>query len=125
MIIISQRWILRCNHSDLPHKNWPAPTICTSHNVRLICRIFERLDLIQNREQLLSAVIQGRKFAEATGHPIRYIDIVFVTYGQVKSQDLGIEKGICIEKNPSCDICGVRYYCIFYSDSKLTINSEG
>jgi len=81
---------------------------------RVICRIFERLGLIQNREQLLSAVIQGRKIAEATGYPIRYIDIVFVAYGQMKSEEFGIEKGICLERNPSCDICGVKDHCPYY-----------
>ena len=53
---------------------------------RVICRIFQRLGLIESKEQLLKTVIQGRKFAQATGHPIRYIDIVFVAYGQVESQ---------------------------------------
>jgi DNA-3-methyladenine glycosylase I len=53
---------------------------------RVICRIFQRLGLIESEEQLLKAVIQGRKFAQVTGHPIRYIDIVFVAYGQVRSQ---------------------------------------
>ena len=81
---------------------------------RVIRRIFERLGLIQNREQLLSAVIQGRKFANATGHPIRYIDIVFVAYGQMKSEEFGIQKGICLERNPLCDICRVKDYCNYY-----------
>lgn len=67
---------------------------------RVICRVFERLGLIENREQLLEAVLQGRKFAEATGYPIRYIDIVFVAYGQVKSSEYGIDRGICLEENP-------------------------
>jgi DNA-3-methyladenine glycosylase I len=81
---------------------------------RVICRIFQRLGLIESDKQLLTAVIQGRKFAEATGHPIRYIDIVFVAYGQMKSVEFGIEKGICLETNPSCKICGVKDYCNYY-----------
>jgi DNA-3-methyladenine glycosylase I len=87
---------------------------------RVICRIFERLGLIQNREQLLSAVIQGRKFAEAAGHPIRYIDIVLVAYGQMKSEEFGIKKGICLEKNPSCNMCGVIKYCNYFRGSLNT-----
>jgi DNA-3-methyladenine glycosylase I len=78
---------------------------------RVICRIFRRLGLIESDEQLLKTLIQGRKFAQATGHPIRCIDIVFVTYGQVKSQELGLDSGICLEQNPLCSICGVTDYC--------------
>jgi DNA-3-methyladenine glycosylase I len=80
---------------------------------RVVCRIFQRLGLIESEEQFLKTVIQGRKFADATGHPIRYIDIVFAAYGQVKSEDLGIEKGICLKDNPECPICGARNYCGF------------
>ena len=82
---------------------------------RVICRIFERLGLIESRESLLEAVIQGRKLAEATGNPIRYVDIIFVAYGQIKSPEFGIEHGICLEKNPSCHLCGARTFCNYYS----------
>jgi len=86
---------------------------------KVICRIFERLGLIENREQILEAVLQGRKFVEATGHPIRYIDIVFVAYGQVKSSEFGIERGICLEINPSCHLCGARNFCNYYSQQSV------
>lgn len=79
---------------------------------RVICRIFERLGLLENQKQLLKAVIQGRKFAAATGFPIRYIDIVFVAYGQVKSDEIGILKGICLT-TPRCCGCSIQNYCIF------------
>lgn len=78
---------------------------------RVICRIFQRLGLIESDEQLLKAVIQGRKFAQATEHPIRYIDIVFVAYGQMESEDFGLASGICLEYNPLCSLCGVKHYC--------------
>lgn len=45
---------------------------------RVITRIFSRLGLIQNEKQIHEAVEQGKRFSEATGHPIRYIDIIFV-----------------------------------------------
>jgi len=83
---------------------------------RVIRRIFQRLGLIESEGQLLKTVIQGKKFAQATGHPIRYIDIVFAAYGQVKSDEFGIERGICLEKNPACSICGVRSYCNYYRE---------
>lgn len=84
---------------------------------RVICRIFQRLGLIESDEQFLKTVIQGRKFAQATGHPIRYIDIVFVAYGQVESQEFGLASGICLKQNPLCSICGVTDYCNYYAQS--------
>lgn len=48
---------------------------------RAICRIFKRLGLIESDQQLLKTVIQGRKFAQATGFPNRYVDIIFAVYG--------------------------------------------
>ncbi len=88
---------------------------------RVISRIFKRLALIENEEQLLKTVIQGRKFAESTGYPIRYIDIVLVAYGQVQSVEFGIERGICLEAKPSCSICKVSEFCKFYSRNLQTI----
>ena len=77
---------------------------------RVICRIFNRLGLTETEGQLLKTVLQGRKFAEATGLPIRYIDIVFVAYGQARSMEFGIDRGICL-KNPRCNECGVKEFC--------------
>lgn len=79
---------------------------------RVMCRIFERLGLLESQGQLLKTVIQGRKFAAATGFPIRYIDIVFVAYGQVKSEEFGIAEGICLTK-PRCSECRIQSYCGF------------
>ncbi len=85
---------------------------------RVMCRIFERLGLLENQGQLLKAVIQGRKFAAATGLPIRYIDIVFVAYGQVKSEEIGIGEGICLTK-PRCSECRIQYHCGFMANTAL------
>jgi DNA-3-methyladenine glycosylase I len=86
---------------------------------RVILRVFERLGLIESRDQLLKTVIQGRKFAEATGLPIRYIDIVFVKYGQQgKSNYFGLDDGICLEKHPKCNICKLKKYCFFKGKCK-------
>ena len=82
---------------------------------RVICRIFERLGLIENRKQIHEAIEQGKKFAEATGNPIRYIDIVFVAYGQEKSKGSEIERGICLEEKPSCILCNAKNFCNYYS----------
>ena len=82
---------------------------------RVICRIFERLGLVENKDELLDVVLEGRKFADATGFPIRYIDIVFVAYGQVQSREIGIERGICLEKKPLCNLCEAQNFCLYYS----------
>lgn len=79
---------------------------------RVMTRIFKRLGLIQDENQLLETVIQGLKFSEETGLPIRYIDIMFVNYGQMgRDETIKLDDGICLEKNPKCDICGIREYC--------------
>lgn len=89
---------------------------------RVICRIFHRLGLIESNKQLLKAVIQGRKFAQAMRHPVRYIDIVFVVYGQMESKGFGIDRGICLENDPACSICGVRNHCNYYAQMNEFIN---
>jgi len=84
---------------------------------RVIRRVFFRLGLIEStgesESQLLEVIAQGERFAQATGHPMRYIDIVFVLYGQVESPDFGLEKGICLEEHPHCGVCDARPYCRF------------
>jgi DNA-3-methyladenine glycosylase I len=86
---------------------------------RVITRIFKRLGLIENEKQLLKTVIRGRKFSQETGYPIRYIDIVFVTYGQLGKNDyFGLNSGICLEKNPYCNSCGIKEYCEYYANRK-------
>jgi DNA-3-methyladenine glycosylase I len=86
---------------------------------RVIRRIFCRLGLVESEgeseEQLLKAVSQGHKFAQETGYPIRYIDIIFVAYGQVQSEGFGIEQGICLKDDPQCNICGVSQYCNYFA----------
>lgn len=84
---------------------------------RVIQRIYKRLGLIDDEKQLLKSVIIGRKFSEATGNPIRYIDIIMVKYGQQgRSDELGIVDGICLKINPQCDKCGVFEYCRFENE---------
>jgi DNA-3-methyladenine glycosylase I len=86
---------------------------------RVIERIFRRFGLVPDdlkRDALYVALIrEGQKFAKATGRPIRYIDIVFVTYGQDQTKDMGLERGICLEKKPSCSVCQAAKYCAYYA----------
>jgi DNA-3-methyladenine glycosylase I len=82
---------------------------------RVICRIFSRLGLISGKNDIAQAIDIGRKIALATGYPIRYVDIIFVKYGQMgKDEHFGLEDGICLEKNPKCRKCEVRDYCKYY-----------
>jgi len=79
---------------------------------RVVTRVFQRLGFIEDGKQLLKTVIQGRKFAAATDYSIRYIDIVFVKYGQSgKTADFKLDDGICLEKNPKCYLCVVNDLC--------------
>lgn len=78
---------------------------------RVICRIFKRLKLIDNEKQLLKSVIIGRKFAEATSLPIRYIDIVLVAYGQEREDESVLIRGICLNKSPLCHQCTITKHC--------------
>lgn len=85
---------------------------------RVIQRIFKRLGLVsgnlKNDALYLACIREGKKFAESTGYPIRYIDIVFVAYGQVQSSEIGIMQGICLEENPNCSMCGAMAFCDYY-----------
>lgn len=75
---------------------------------RVLMRIFKRLGLIKNTDDLFGAIEAGRQFSRATNLPIRYIDIIFVLYGQLNVPRL---KCICAEKNPNCGICGANKFC--------------
>jgi len=87
---------------------------------RVLRRIFKRIGLIKYNKQFLMTIIQGRRFSYFTGHPIRYIDICFVKYGQIGEEErFGLKDGICLEKNPRCNICGIQEYCNYYVEFKI------
>jgi len=80
---------------------------------RVICRILYRLGLIDDKDDIEKTVKVGREIAIKVGLPIRYIDIIFVKYGQRGVEEpFGLDDGICLEKNPRCHLCGVTEYCI-------------
>ena len=89
----------------------------------VLSRIFYRLGLtkserVKNDDDAEEVVEQGRRFASATGHPIRYIDIVFVLYGQVREIDFGLERGICLGDRPRCDLCQITSDCRYFTEMK-------
>lgn len=81
---------------------------------RVILRIFNRLGLIDNEKDLIGAVKVGRAFSEATKLPIRFIDIIFVLYGQLNQEKI---ECICSEITPKCNKCGVRSDCLYVNKS--------
>lgn len=92
---------------------------------RTITRIFNRIGLIESREQLLKTVIIGRKFSQETGQPIRYIDIVFAKYGQMgEDKNFGLDDGICLEESPKCSLCGIQGYCDYYNQLQQTVSAK-
>ncbi len=81
---------------------------------RVICRILKRLDLIDDLEDIDQTIAVGREITDQVGLPIRYIDIVFVKYGQMGEEEgFGLTTGICLENNPRCSICGIKDYCTY------------
>ncbi|MCX7883497.1 MAG: hypothetical protein N2448_00450 [Caloramator sp.] len=80
----------------------------------VIRRIFYRLGLIEEENDLNKTIEIGREISKQLNLPIRYIDIIFVKYGQVgKSDVLGTIDGICTENNPKCNLCTIKSFCKF------------
>ncbi len=84
---------------------------------RVVRRIFSRLGLAAEDADAGTVIAEGHKFVHATGHPIRYIDIVVVAYGQVQTKELGLEQGICVDP-PNCSICAVTSHCDYYAQAR-------
>ena len=82
---------------------------------RVICRIFHRLGLISSVDDINEAVHIGEKFASATGETIRYIDIILVNFGQLKSTGPTGVRGVCRECSPECHRCPVTQYCQYFA----------
>lgn len=80
----------------------------------VIIRIFTRLGLVNEGDTDNRVIQVGRDIAAELSLPIRYIDIIFVKYGQIGRSDLlGTIDGICTEINPKCDRCGLSTMCIY------------
>lgn len=87
---------------------------------RVLCRIFNRLGLVEDENDLFEVISAGRRISEATGHPIRYVDIIFVAYGQVDAKpEFGLTEGICLSTNPKCKKCGVVAFCNYKKKKSL------
>lgn len=82
-----------------------------------IMRIFDRLGLVQNDKEDSLANNHGTEFAKATKYNIRYIDKVFVAFGQAATNNLGIERGICLTKEQRrCEKCHAQPYCNYFQE---------
>jgi len=81
----------------------------------VIRRIFYRLGLINNMEDMNESINVGRAISEELNIPIRYIDIIFVKFGQEGRSDLiGTTDGICTSENPKCTICTLHKFCKYF-----------
>ncbi|MGQ4915401.1 MAG: DNA-3-methyladenine glycosylase I [Candidatus Asgardarchaeia archaeon] len=83
---------------------------------RVIRRIFLRLGLIKSKKDVDRTVEIGRQIAFITGHPLRYVDLILVRYGQVG------DVGICFKKKPKCEECGVRDYCDYSKSESSNVH---
>lgn len=84
----------------------------------VIKRIFHRLGLISDEQDNSETIEVGREFARQLNLPMRYIDIIFVKFGQEGSSDLlGTVDGICLNKNPKCNLCPLIMFCNFDAGS--------
>jgi DNA-3-methyladenine glycosylase I len=87
---------------------------------RVLCRIFKRLGFVDSEDDFAGVIRAGRQISLATKLPIRYIDIIFVSYGQVgEKREFGLVDGICLSTNPKCELCGIYSYCQFKKRKKL------
>lgn len=91
---------------------------------RVIMRVFSRIGLIKSDDPPSKAIDIGLKVAQETGHPIRYIDIIFVQLGQMGNEEFGL-KGICLENNPRCSVCEVKPYCDYYKSEYRRYGKTG
>ncbi|HOM01839.1 MAG TPA: hypothetical protein PLH43_03295 [Acetivibrio sp.] len=88
---------------------------------KVIRRIFYRIGLIEDESDLDASIAVGREMSKQLNIPIRYIDIIFVKYGQVGQSDLlGTVDGICTENNPKCNICELKSICRYYRKAPET-----
>jgi DNA-3-methyladenine glycosylase I len=85
---------------------------------RIFCRLGLTEDETETEERLNQVISEGNNFAQVTGHPIRYVDSVFVTYGQEDTPG-----AICLS-SPHCDQCGVTQYCRYYSTQSRWAKAE-
>lgn len=76
---------------------------------RMIMRVFHRLGFVngESEEYYEDAIVVGSAIASATSMPIRYVDSVFVSLGQVGEAD------ICRKESPRCNRCGLKKYCSY------------
>lgn len=91
----------------------------------VVRRIFFRLGLIDDENDIKKTIEIGRKISEQLNLPIRYIDIIFVKYGQVgKSDVLGTLDGICTENNPKCNICTIKNFCRYKENNLMKVEDK-
>ena len=67
---------------------------------RVIRRILFRLGLISEKEDIEQSIMVGKEFSRRINEPIRYIDIIMVKYGQIKTR-IWFDKGWHLSRKKS------------------------
>ena len=80
----------------------------------VIERIFSRLGLVEDKDNIEEISRVGDQIARITGHTHQRIDLVLVKFGAEGASDLfNLVDGICRETNPDCGNCFVKQHCSF------------
>ena len=78
----------------------------------VIARVFFRLGLLKDKEDIEAIRKIGDDFVKATNHSYERIDSVLVKFGAEGSSDyLGPTTGVCEEQRPRCEACRAEPFC--------------
>jgi endonuclease III len=80
----------------------------------VIARIFFRLGLISDQNDIDSIRKVGEDFVKATSHSYERVDSVLVKFGAEGSSDyLGPTTGVCEKQQPRCGKCQAKPFCMY------------
>lgn len=86
---------------------------------RVLNRVFNRIGLISNDNENEKIIKICQEISKSTNEPIRYIDLIFVLFGQIdKKPEFCLNNGICLNKNPRCEKCQINNLCKYYASKK-------
>jgi len=79
---------------------------------RVICRIFYRIGLVLDQNNIQQVRKVATRISNVTGLSSERIDIVLVKYGAKGDSDmLGTSNGICKSTKPLCSQCSISLFC--------------
>jgi DNA-3-methyladenine glycosylase I len=99
---------------------------------RVICRLLQRLGVLQSETRHFTAILIGRRIAtllqqerppDTRRRSVRYVDRILVAHGQTATTAHAFGSGVCTDK-PDCQACSAREWCKFPSRSSLLRSSR-